>query len=110
MSVEDPIACRSVAKSLFAFAAVVEGFAVSHALAGDETGAERLKEHARELQETARRLYDQKGIIRDTSFLVMLLEQAVPFIEASSFQPALGNVFLHRDELLAAIARHTQDA
>jgi hypothetical protein len=105
---KEPISCRRVARWLYSFAATVEGFAVSHALAGDERGAGNLEEHARGMQSIAQRLYEQKGVIRDGEMLVILLKATVPYVRASIRSPVAGEYY-SQEELLAAIERHTQE-
>ena len=99
----DPIACRMVARWLYHFASVIEGFAVSHALSGDDRGADTLKEHAREIQAVAARLDDQGGIISDAEYLVILLQQARCYVYGESKG---SRQFMGAQDILEGIERH----
>jgi hypothetical protein len=114
---KEPIACRTVAGALFAYASLLDAESQRLNVLDEAATAEEFRDIANRVSaragyylSIARRLYDQKGIIRDCEYLVILLREAIPFIQHSSYQPTLGSVFLHQNELLDAIVRHTQDA
>jgi hypothetical protein len=99
----DPITCRQLARWLYAFATTIEGFAVSHDLSGDVDGAYTLTANAEHIRSVAMRLDDQKGIVRDAEMLVLLLQQARPYV---SGEPRTARHFMTAQDIVEGIDRH----
>ncbi len=110
----DPIACRTVAGFLFQYADLLR--AETHRLSvlcrastTDEFSSieNRLNDRIDYIRSIAGRLYDQKGIIRDCEMLVILLRQALPFVQERLQQAPME--FMSRADVMRGIDEHTRE-
>jgi hypothetical protein len=112
----EPIACRTVAGALFAYASLLDAESVRLSVMDEAATAEvfheitnRVSARAGYYRGIAQRLYDQKGTIRDCEMLVILLQHAAIYVKAATEDLPAQTVYDTRQELLAAIERHTHE-
>lgn len=108
---KDPITARQVAGWLQDYARLLEAKAteveVFARIAGIHGGDGVLREEAATVIGVAARLYDQKGVVRDSGYQDLLLREAMVRLELPRGPQWNTAIFPTTGELIEAIRRHT---